>query len=295
MKLSEKQFRVKPGSHVRLRRWDPADTRPFESNDGVDDRLKKDLLRLFHLQELLYAEQRWALLIVFQAMDAAGKDGAIKHVMSGLNPQGTTVASFKGPSAHELAHDFLWRVNAALPERGNIGVFNRSHYEEVLAVRVHPEYLAAQHLPDRVVTKHLWDERFEDINAFERHLVRNGTVIRKFFLHVSKQEQRRRFLERLDDPAKNWKFSLADTRERDRWDDYVRAYEEMLPATSTAEAPWYIIPADQKWFAHLAVAQVIIEALEALDLAFPKPDPDQQKALALARRYLRDRGGRRKG
>ncbi len=294
MKVNDKRFRVKPDSHVRLRRWDPADTRPFDSKADIDARLEKDLQRLFHLQELLYAERRWALLIVFQAMDAAGKDGAIKHVMSGLNPQGTTVASFKVPSSHELAHDFLWRVNAALPERGMIGVFNRSHYEEVLAVRVHPEFLEAQRLAESLVTKRLWDERFEDINAFERHLARNGTVIRKFFLHVSKQEQRRRFLERLDDPAKNWKFSLADVRERDWWDDYVRAYEDMLAATSTDEAPWYIIPADHKWFAHLAIAQMIIEALEGLDLAFPEPSADEKKTLVLAKRHLKAGKGRLK-
>ena len=222
-------------------------------------------------------------------MDAAGKDSVIKHVMSGLNPQGTTVASFKAPSSHELAHDFLWRVNAELPERGAIGVFNRSHYEEVLVVRVHPEFLDRQHLPAELVTPKIWEQRYEDINAYERHLMRGGTVIRKFFLHVSREEQRRRFLERLDEPAKNWKFSLADAQERERWGDYMTAYEEMLAATSTKHAPWYVIPADHKWFTHLAVARIIIEALEGLGLAFPQPDASQVRDLKLARRHLAGR------
>ncbi len=289
MKLNADRFLVNPGSKVRLRRFDPADTRPFSAREQVDGRLAKDVVRLSRLQERLYAEQRWALLIVFQAMDAAGKDSVIKHVMSGLNPQGTTVASFKAPSARELAHDFLWRVNGELPERGAIGVFNRSHYEEVLVVRVHPELLDKERLPSDLVTGKVWEQRYEDINAFERHLARSGTVIRKFFLHVSKDEQRRRFLERLDDPAKNWKFSAADAHERDRWGDYMAAYEEMLAATSTKHAPWYVIPADHKWFTHLTVAGIIIEALEGLGLAFPKTDAAQVRELRLARRHL---GGR---
>lgn len=286
MKLDTDRFLVEPGSKVRLRRLDPADTRPFGSKEPLEGRLARDVLRLSRLQELLYAERRWSLLLVFQAMDAAGKDSVIKHVMTGLNPQGTRVVSFKSPSAEELAHDFLWRVNAELPERGAIGVFNRSHYEEVLVVRVHPEFLDGQRLPAGLVTPKIWTQRFEDINQFERHLARSGTIIRKFFLHVSKAEQRRRFLERLDDPAKNWKFSLADTRERERWPEYMAAYEEMLSATSTKHAPWYIVPADHKWFTHLTVARIIIEALEDLGLAFPVPSAAQVRELRLARRHL---------
>jgi PPK2 family polyphosphate:nucleotide phosphotransferase len=292
VKVHTDRFLVKPGSKVRLHRLDPADTRPFHAKEKAEGRLAEDVARLSQMQELLYAEQRWALLLVFQAMDAAGKDSVIKHVMSGLNPQGTTVASFKAPSSHELAHDFLWRVNAELPERGSIGVFNRSHYEEVLVVRVHPELLDRQRLPAELAAGKLWEQRYEDINAFERHLARSGTVIRKFFLHVSKEEQRRRFLERLDDPAKNWKFSMADARERDRWDDYMAAYEEMLAATSTKHAPWHVIPADHKWFTHLAVARIIIEALEGLDLAFPEPGAAQVRELQLARRRLAGSRGR---
>ena len=294
MKVDVDRFLVGPGSKFRLRRFDPADTRPFGTREQVDGRLTRDIARLFHLQELLHAEQRWSLLLVFQAMDAAGKDSVIKHVMSGLNPQGTTVASFKAPSTRELAHDFLWRVNGELPERGAIGVFNRSHYEEVLVVRVHPELLDKERLPAGLVTRKIWEQRYEDINAFERHLARGGTVIRKFFLHVSKDEQRRRFLERLDDPAKNWKFSMADARERERWGDYMAAYEETLAATSTKHAPWYVIPADHKWFTHLAVARIIVEALEGLGLAFPEPDVTQVRELRLARRHLAgraDKGG----
>jgi PPK2 family polyphosphate:nucleotide phosphotransferase len=289
MKLNADRFLVTPDSKVRLRRFDPADTRPFSAREQVDGRLAQDIARLSRLQELLYAEQRWSLLLVFQAMDAAGKDSVIKHVMSGLNPQGTTVASFKAPSARELAHDFLWRVNGELPGRGAIGVFNRSHYEEVLVVRVHPELLDKERLPEELVTRKIWDQRYEDINAFERHLARSGTVIRKFFLHVSKEEQRRRFLERVDDPAKNWKFSMADAKERARWGDYMAAYEDMLAATSTKHAPWYVIPADHKWFTHLAVARIVIEALDGLGLAFPEPDAAQVRELRLARRHLEGR------
>ena len=292
MKVNADRFLVNPDSRVRLRRLDPADTRPFDAKAQVDGRLAQDIARLSHLQELLYAEQRWSLLLVFQAMDAAGKDSVIKHVMSGLNPQGTTVASFKAPSTRELAHDFLWRVNGQIPERGAIGVFNRSHYEEVLVVRVHPELLDKERLPAELVTRKIWEQRYEDINAFERHLTRSGTVIRKFFLHVSQDEQRRRFLERLDDPAKNWKFSAADAQERERWGDYMAAYEEMLAATSTKQAPWYVIPADHKWFTHLAVARIIIEALEGLGLAFPEPDAEQIRELKLARRQLASRARR---
>ncbi len=290
MSLKTDRFRIAPGSKVRLRRFDPAGTAPFESKSEVNGHIEKDLGRLANLQELLYAGNRWALLVVLQGMDASGKDSAIKHVMRGLNPQGTTVVSFKVPSVEEINHTFLWRIERALPARGDIGVFNRSHYEEVLVVRVHPDILDRQRLPEALVTKRLWRERFEDINAFERHLARNGTVVRKFFLHVSKEEQRRRFLERLDDSAKNWKFSLGDVQERDRWNDYMRAYEEMLGATSTDDAPWYVVPADHKWFAHLVIARVIVETLASLDLTFPKPAPAQRKELDEARRQLE--GGR---
>ncbi len=286
MTLKTDRFRVTPGSKVKLRRFDPAETAPFRSKDEAADRIEKDLGRLFKLQELLYAEDRWAVLLVLQGMDASGKDSAIEHVMRGLNPQGTNVVSFKVPSVEELDHNFLWRVSRALPARGHIGVFNRSHYEEVLVVRVHPDILDRARLPEDLVTKRVWQERFDDINAFERHLARNGTLIRKFFLHVSQDEQRQRFLARLDDPAKNWKFSLGDVQERDRWDDYQRAYEEMLAATSTEQAPWYVVPADHKWFAHLLIARVVAEALESLGLAFPRPTPAQRRELSQARRKL---------
>jgi PPK2 family polyphosphate:nucleotide phosphotransferase len=226
-------------------------------------------------------------LLIFQAMDAAGKDSAIKHVMSGLNPQGTQVFSFKRPSDEELDHDFLWRTTKALPERGRIGIFNRSYYEEVLVVRVHPEFLEKQRLPPVVVNKRLWDERYQDINAFERHLARSGTLVLKFFLHVSKQEQRRRLLARLDEPAKNWKFQAADLDERRRWDDYMDAYEDALSATSTRHAPWFIIPADHKWFTRVAIAEVVVDALEGLNLQFPTVSKAQREALAAARGRLR--------
>ena len=290
MKLDVDRFRVKAGSTVRLRRWKTDDTAPFGAKAEVEGRLEKDLEELFRLQELLYAEQQWSLLLVFQGMDAAGKDSAIKHVMRGLNPQGTSVASFKTPSVEELNHTFLWRVDAALPERGQIGVFNRSHYEDVLIVRVHPEILKGGRLPPRLVDKKIWQRRYEDIEAFERHLARNGTVIRKFFLHVSREEQRQRFLERLEQPAKNWKFSLGDVKERERWDDYMTAYEEALSATSTTSAPWYVVPADRKWFTHLVIARVAVEALQSLRLSFPKPSKAQQEGLSEARRLLEAQG-----
>ena len=242
--------------------------------------------RLSEFQEKLYAQDRWSLLLIFQGMDAAGKDSAIKHVMSGLNPQGTQVYSFKRPSDEELDHDYLWRTNKALPERGRIGIFNRSYYEEVLVVRVHPDVLARQKLPAPLVTRNLWRDRYEDINAFERYLTRNGTLIRKFFLHVSREEQRRRFLARLDEPAKQWKFEAADLDERDRWGDYVQAYEQMLMRTSTKYAPWYIVPADHKWFTRLVIAELVVEALQSLDLAFPAVAKPQLEALAEARRRL---------
>jgi PPK2 family polyphosphate:nucleotide phosphotransferase len=287
MKIDVDRFRVKSGTRVRLHAYDPAHTGSFRSKKQAASRLAKGIDRLFRLQELLYAQDRWAVLLVFQGLDAAGKDGMIKHVMSGLNPQGTTVVSFKTPSAEEIDHDFMWRTLRVLPERGQIGVFNRSHYEEALIVRVHPEILAAERLPSELVTRRIWQERFEDINAIERYLTRNGTVIRKFFLHVSKAEQRQRFLDRLSDPAKNWKFSLSDTAERKRWPDYVRAYEEVLSATSTPQAPWFIIPADSKWFARLVVAEIIIDTLESLSLKFPVLSEAQQRTLRQAKRQLR--------
>jgi PPK2 family polyphosphate:nucleotide phosphotransferase len=280
------RFRVRPGRAVNLRRYDPAETRPFKNKQKAAGQLQDDIARLVALQGQLYAYDRWSVLLIFQAMDAAGKDSAIKHVMSGLNPQGTQVFSFKRPSDEELDHDYLWRTTKALPERGRIGIFNRSYYEEVLVVRVHPEILARQRLPASLVTRRLWTERYEDINAFEQYLARNGTLIRKFFLHVSKEEQRRRFLGRLDDPSKNWKFEPADLAERDRWDDYMKAYEQALSKTSTDHAPWFVVPADHKWFTRLAIARLVVEALESLDLKFPKASRAHLDALAAARKQL---------
>jgi PPK2 family polyphosphate:nucleotide phosphotransferase len=235
---------------------------------------------------MLYAQDRWSLLLIFQAMDAAGKDGTIKHVMSGVNPQGVQVFSFKAPSAEDLDHDFLWRCQRCLPERGRIGIFNRSYYEEVLVAKVHPEILAKQKLAPELVTKRIWEERYEDIRSFERYLARNGTVIRKFFLHVSKGEQKRRFMSRLDEPEKNWKFSANDVAERRHWKAYQSAYEDAIRGTATPEAPWYVVPADNKWFTRLAVAAAIVDALAELDLCYPKVTAAQRKALAAARREL---------
>jgi PPK2 family polyphosphate:nucleotide phosphotransferase len=284
--MDTSRFRVRPGEMVRLRRRATDDTRPLKNKRKAVDKLKRGLERLVKLQEVLYAENRWSLLLIFQGMDAAGKDSAIKHVMSGLNPQGTQVYSFKRPSDEELDHDYLWRSVKALPERGRIGIFNRSYYEEVLVVKVHPEILAGEELPPSLVTPRIWAQRYEDINAFERYLSRNGTVIRKFFLHMSKEEQRRRLLERLDEPAKNWKFQGGDLDERDRWDHYQRAYEQMLSKTSTRHAPWFVVPADHKWFTRVAIAELIGDALASLELAFPKPSKEQLVALAEARRRL---------
>jgi PPK2 family polyphosphate:nucleotide phosphotransferase len=285
-----KAFRVKDGAGFRLARIDPAETLGFESKDDVADTVARGVERLSALQEKLYAEHRWAVLLVFQALDAAGKDSTIKHVMSGVNPQGCEVFSFKAPSNEDLDHDFIWRAARCLPERGRIGIFNRSYYEEVLVVRVHPELLAREKLPEPLVTKDIWKERFEDIVAFERHLARNGTVILKFFLHVSRAEQRSRFLERLDKAAKNWKFSAADLAERQHWDAYMAAYEEMIRNTATPGAPWYVVPADHKWFTRLVVVEAIIAALEKLDLAFPTVPPGERKALKAARAALEQEG-----
>ena len=284
-RLAER-YRVRDADSFRLKDCDPADRAGLESEDRAAERLAQGIARLADLQEKLYAQDRWALLIVIQAMDAAGKDSTVKHVLSGVNPQGVQVASFKAPSAEELDHDYLWRANRQLPERGRIGIFNRSYYEETLVVRVHPEILAGQHLPAELVTKNVWNERFKDIRAYERYLGRNGILVRKFFLHVSKAEQKRRFLSRLDEPEKNWKFSGQDVAERARWKDYMRAYEDMIRNTSTDESPWYVVPADHKWFTHLVVAEAIIHALEGLDLHFPEITPARKRELAAARRRL---------
>jgi PPK2 family polyphosphate:nucleotide phosphotransferase len=280
------RFRVVPDKKFRLEDHDPGDTGRFEGKEEGRRHLEKGLERLRELQEKLYAQDEWALLLIFQAMDAAGKDSVIEHVMSGVNPQGCQVYSFKAPSAEELDHDFLWRTARCLPERGRIGVFNRSHYEEVLVVRVHPGILSKQRLPARVVSDRIWKERYQDIRGFERHLVRSGTVIRKFFLNVSRDEQRKRFLSRLDEPEKNWKFSAADVEERQHWDDYMKAYEDALAATSTEHAPWYVIPADHKWFTRLAVADVVVEALEEMGPRFPEVSAAQREELARARALL---------
>jgi PPK2 family polyphosphate:nucleotide phosphotransferase len=256
--------------------------------------LKQGIERLAELQDKLYAQDRWSVLLIFQAMDAAGKDSTIKHVMSGVNPQGCQVYSFKAPSAEELDHDFLWRTTKSLPERGRIGIFNRSYYEETLVVRVHPELLKAERIPDELATKHIWEERFEDIKCFEEHLARNGTVVRKFFLHVSKKEQKKRFLERLDQPEKNWKFSAADVRERQCWDDYQDAYEETIRNTSTENAPWFVVPADHKWFTRLVVAGAVVDALKELELKYPEIDPQKRKELEEAKQLLLNEGKKKK-
>jgi PPK2 family polyphosphate:nucleotide phosphotransferase len=279
-------YRVRHNDRKALARHGTGDTGPFRHKDAALAHLEKGLQRLGRRQALLYAQDRYALLLIFQGMDGAGKDHVIRHVMSGVSPQGTDVHSFKRPSSEELDHDYLWRAVKALPERGRIGIFNRSHYEEVLAVRVHPEYLGAQKLPPELVTQKIWDERFEDINAFERHLTRNGTVIRKFYLHVSRGEQKRRLLERLDDPEKNWKFSEADLLEREDWDEYHRAFGDAIAATSQKHAPWYVVPADHKWFAQALVADIIVSALDDLDLSFPAPSAAQRRSLARSRRRL---------
>ena len=290
MAADHDRFRVAPDKKFRLADHDPDDTGRFDNKEDGRRHLAKGLERLRELQERLYAQDEWSLLLIFQAMDAAGKDSVIEHVMSGVNPQGCQVYSFKAPSSEELDHDFLWRTARCLPERGRIGVFNRSHYEEVLVVRVHPSILERQKLPARLVSKDIWKERFQDIRSFERHLARNGTAVRKFFLNVSREEQRKRFLARLDEPEKNWKFAAADVEERQHWDDYMKCYQDALEATSTEQAPWYVIPADHKWFTRLAVADVIVEALEEMDPQFPTVSAAQREELARARALLE--GGR---
>ncbi len=279
-------FRITNGRKFRLADVRPNDTRGLKSKEAAKKDLEKGIERLADLQEKLYAQDQWGVLLIFQAMDAAGKDGAIAHVMSGVNPQGCQVFSFKAPSAEEIDHDFLWRTTRCLPERGRIGIFNRSYYEEMLVVRVHPEILEKQRLPKRLVTKRIWKERFEDVAAFERYLARNGYAIVKFFLHVSRKEQKARFLERLEQSEKNWKFSLADANEREHWDDYMAAYEDMIRHTAAPHAPWYVVPADNKWFTRLAVARAIEETLVGLKLKFPALDAAKKAELAEAKRAL---------
>ena len=287
-----KQFRVENGARFRLKEMDPGDTNGFPGGKKeARELLQQGIDRLSALQEKLYAQDQWALLLIFQAMDAAGKDSAIKHVMSGVNPQGCEVHSFKTPSDEELDHDFLWRTSRRLPERGRIGIFNRSYYEEVLIVRVHEELLERQHLPPRLVTKKIWKERYRDINAFERYLTGNGIIVLKFFLNVSKEEQKKRFLERLDTPEKNWKFSMNDARERENWDRYMKAYVAMIRNTATETAPWYVVPADNKWFTRLVVASAIIDTLEGLDMQFPRLDAEKRRELEEARLMLQRDGG----
>ena len=286
-RLSAK-YRVTKGGSFRLDRFDPGDTAGFGDGDKPRAKaaLEAGIQALVQLQDRLYAQDRWALLLIFQAMDAAGKDGAVKHVMSGINPQGCDVTSFKAPSKEELDHEYLWRAHRMIPSRGKIGIFNRSYYEEVLVVRVHQDLLNAQQLPKELVNKHIWEDRYEDINNFEKYLVRNGVIVMKFFLHLSKGEQKKRFLERLEMPEKNWKFSMADVKERAYWKDYQKAYEEMIQNTATKHGPWYVIPADNKWFTRLAVAGAIIHKLHSLDLQFPEVDDDKKKELAQVRKAL---------
>jgi PPK2 family polyphosphate:nucleotide phosphotransferase len=281
-------FKVTKGKSFRLADFDPDDTLHLNTEDKprAKEMLQVGVEALADLQEMLYAQDKWAVLLIFQAMDAAGKDGAIKHVMSGVNPQGCQVFSFKAPTSEDLDHDYLWRCLKHLPERGRIGVFNRSYYEETLVVRVHPELLAKQKLPPQLVSKRIWDERFADIRNFEQYLSRNGVLVRKFFLHVSRKEQRKRFLDRLDTPEKHWKFSESDVKERGHWKDYQAAYEDMIRNTATKDAPWYVVPADNKWFTRLAVGAAIIDAMASLNLSFPKVDAAKIRELAAARKAL---------
>jgi PPK2 family polyphosphate:nucleotide phosphotransferase len=282
------RYRVDKGKSFRLKRFDPGDTAGLgdEYKDEAKDLLRAGVERLAELQEKLYAQDHWGVLLIFQAMDAAGKDSAIEHVMSGVNPQGCHVTAFKQPSTEELDHDFLWRTTRALPPRGTIGIFNRSYYEEVLVVRVHPELLERQHLPKVCVDKHVFENRYEDIANFECYLDRNGIIVRKFFLNVSKAEQKRRFLARIDEPEKNWKFSIGDVQERAHWNEYQQSYERMIQATAAPHAPWYVIPADNKWFTRLVVAAVIVETLEGLEVDFPVLDASRRAELGTARKML---------
>jgi PPK2 family polyphosphate:nucleotide phosphotransferase len=284
-----KPFRISDGKKFRLKDIDPEDTLHLKSEDKpkAKEALKMGVEMLSKLQDKLYAQDKWAVLLIFQAMDAAGKDGAIKHVMSGINPQGCQVFSFKAPTSEELDHDFLWRCYKNLPERGRIGIFNRSYYEETLVVRVHENILKSQKLPEKLITKNIWDERFQDIRNFEKYLNRNGVIVIKFFLHVSKDEQKKRFLERIDNPEKNWKFSSADAKERSHWDEYMNAYEAMIRNTATKDSPWYVVPADNKWFTRLVVAATVIDAMASLDLNYPAVGAEKLKELAEAKNLLK--------
>jgi PPK2 family polyphosphate:nucleotide phosphotransferase len=279
-------YRVSSGRRFRLDRFDPGDTRQLRIRHQADKLIQESVAKMSELQERLYAQDRWAVLLIFQALDAAGKDSVIKHVMSGINPQGCEVHSFKAPSSEELDHDFLWRTTRMLPRRGHIGIFNRSYYEEVLVVRVHPELLARQQLPHELVSRTIWSERYQDINNLERYLSRQGIVIRKFFLHVSRDEQRKRFLKRLDEPEKNWKFSVADVREREHFDDYMRAYDEAIRETATPWAPWFVVPADHKWFTRLVVASAVVDTLDNMRPAFPTVDAAKKREFNIARATL---------
>ena len=283
-----KPYVIENGDKFRIKDVNPADTHQLKSEDRPEakKRLEEGVALLSEMQDMLYAQSKWGLLLIFQAMDAAGKDGTIKHVMSGVNPQGVDVFSFKAPTPEEIAHDFLWRTNRCLPARGKIGIFNRSYYEEVLVVKVHPELLERQRIPKELREKHFWRNRYEDINAFEKYLARNGIAILKFFLNVSRKEQKRRFLARLEDSEKNWKFSAADVRERKYWDDYQAAYEKMIRSTASQHAPWVVVPADNKWFTRLVISTVIVDTLESLNLCYPKVDDAKRKELAEAKKKL---------
>jgi PPK2 family polyphosphate:nucleotide phosphotransferase len=279
---------ITDGGKFRLKHIDPDDTGDLEAEDKPRSKevLEQGTQLVAELQDKLYAQDRWAVLLIFQAMDAAGKDGAIKHVMSGINPQGCQVFSFKGPSAEDLDHDYLWRCMKCLPERGRIGIFNRSYYEEVLVVRVHPEFLRGQKVPSELVKSDIWENRYKDIRNFERYLTRNGIVVRKFFLHVSKKEQKRRFLERIDNPDKNWKMSVADAKEREFWDEYMESYEDMIRNTATSYAPWYVIPANNKWFTRIVVGAAVIDTLASLNLKYPVVNDAKRKELQLVKKTL---------
>jgi PPK2 family polyphosphate:nucleotide phosphotransferase len=283
-----KPYRVLDGEGFRLKNIDPGDTAELTSEDKprAKEALAMGVDALAQLQDRLYAQDRWAVLLIFQAMDAAGKDGAIKHVMSGVNPQGCQVYSFKAPSSEDLDHDYLWRCMKCLPERGRIGIFNRSYYEETLVVRVHPELLEKQRIPTELITKDIWKDRFQDIRSVERYLARNGVAVCKFFLHVSKKEQKKRFLERIDRPEKNWKFSASDAKERSYWDKYMEAYEDLICHTATKAAPWYVVPADNKWFSRVVVAAAVIDTLGSLDLHYPKVSDEKLKELAAIKETL---------
>ncbi len=289
--MNYEHFLVPPGKRIKLGNYAPGFTGKFKSKEEAREKLAADIETLARLQDVLYAQDTYALLLIFQAMDAAGKDGIIKHIMSGVNPQGCQVFSFKTPSQEELDHDFIWRNMKALPERGRIGIFNRSYYEEVLIVRVHPEILNGQRIPEKEIkSKDVWEHRYEDINNIERYLTRNGTVILKFFLNISRQEQKKRFLERIERPEKNWKFSFDDLKERGRWKDYMKAYEDMLNATSTEWAPWYVIPANAKWFARAAVADIVSDKLKSMNLRYPEVSEAHRRELRKAARMLKEEG-----